>query len=45
MQRMVGQKIVNGVDASAGEIGWQVSFDVILEKLQGDHGGRGPRLC
>ena len=28
--RRSGQKIVNGVDASAGEIGWQVRFGVVL---------------
>ena len=29
MQRRKGQKIVNGVDASAGVIGWQVSLTTV----------------
>ena len=32
MQRSRGQKIINGVDALPGEIGWQVRFDAIFEK-------------
>ena len=29
MRGRIGQKIVNGVDASAGEIGWQVRFEAV----------------